>query len=370
MSGINLIAFVFAANDLILSHMITFLNDKEDKFLRGSFYDCIVGVAVFVGWQCSDILLPLLQQGLTDCEEFVIAKSIRATTALTDLGLIQKAALAEFITECACFLNHPNLWIRHEVVGLISSAAKIFGAIDVQCKIMPAITNHLKSPLIQVEKPEILMDCLETPIPRNIFDAVVRFHELETFFQALDERKHARDSTIQTLPQHFEMTLSVKNVSRRQSETLTELCWNFPFCFQFLRRLSTEGLTELAERQLLSLKPYLLKLNKYLSKVPADKYASNGKIYIDNKLEIGQELPLAEKKRMSSSRKSDNDALNAEWQRMFANQEKTGTAPSTPLNDFHGGGTMAGGHVHDTPSSSLVEYSMPEKNFIQGKLQK
>lgn len=50
------------ANDLILSHMITFLNDKEDKSLRGSFFDCIVGVAAFVGWQCSDILIPLLQQ--------------------------------------------------------------------------------------------------------------------------------------------------------------------------------------------------------------------------------------------------------------------------------------------------------------------
>lgn len=64
------------ANDLILSHMITFLNDKEDKNLRGSFFDCIVGVAAFVGWQCSDILIPLLQQGLTDLEEFVITKSI------------------------------------------------------------------------------------------------------------------------------------------------------------------------------------------------------------------------------------------------------------------------------------------------------
>lgn len=42
--------------------MITFLNDKEDTNLRGSFFDCIVGVAAFVGWHCSDILVPLLQQ--------------------------------------------------------------------------------------------------------------------------------------------------------------------------------------------------------------------------------------------------------------------------------------------------------------------
>lgn len=193
--------------------MITFLNDKEDKSLRGSFFDCIVGVAAFVGWQCSDILIPLLQQGLTDLEEFVIAKSIRATTALTELGLIQKTALSEFISDCACYMNHPNLWIRQEICGLISVAAKTFGAIDVQCKIMPAISNHLKSSLIQVEKPEILLDCLQIPIPRNIFDSVVRFPEIEMFMKVLQERKDARVQVNDAiLPQHGEMNLSVRNV--------------------------------------------------------------------------------------------------------------------------------------------------------------
>lgn len=176
-SGITKLCVFFGrqkANDVVLSHMITFLNDKEDKNLRGSFFDCIVGVASYVGWQCSSILVPLLQQGLTDTEEFVIAKAIRATTALTELGLIQKPGLIEFIAECACYLNHPNLWIRHEICGLISTAAKTLSAVDVQCKIMPAITNHLKTQLMQVEKTEILMDCLLPPIPRNIFDSIVR----------------------------------------------------------------------------------------------------------------------------------------------------------------------------------------------------
>lgn len=42
--------------------MITFLNDKDDAQLRISFYDNIVGVAAFIGKECSPILLPLLQQ--------------------------------------------------------------------------------------------------------------------------------------------------------------------------------------------------------------------------------------------------------------------------------------------------------------------
>lgn len=213
--------------------MITFLNDKEDKSLRESFFDCIVGVAAFIGWQCSDILLPLLQQGLTDSEEFVIAKAIRATTALTSQGLIQKPAISEFIAECASYLNHPNLWIRHEVCGLISGAAKIFGAIDVQCKIMPAIINHLKCQLIQVEKPELLMDCLQPPIPRNIFDNVVQFTELNSFFVLLDERKKARECTMETLPQHCEMSLSVRNVSVLRSPALLCAFGGFSSFFSF-----------------------------------------------------------------------------------------------------------------------------------------
>lgn len=31
------------ANDVLLSHMITFLNDKNDWHLRGAFFDSIVG---------------------------------------------------------------------------------------------------------------------------------------------------------------------------------------------------------------------------------------------------------------------------------------------------------------------------------------
>lgn len=42
--------------------MITFLNDKEDRELRGSFFDCIIGVAAYIGWPCAGILTPLLLQ--------------------------------------------------------------------------------------------------------------------------------------------------------------------------------------------------------------------------------------------------------------------------------------------------------------------
>lgn len=216
-SGITKLCVFFGsqkANDIVLSHIITFLNDKEDKNLRGTFFDCIVGIAAFVGWHCSPILIPLLQQGFSDPEEFVIAKAIRATTALTELGLLQKTSLAEFICDCVSFLNHPNLWIRHEICGLISTSAKILSALDVQCKIMPAVSLHLQSPLIQVEKIELLLDCLNPPIPRNIYDNVVKFPDIVQLMQTLKERKIARSKVgADGIAKYGETTVSIRNVT-------------------------------------------------------------------------------------------------------------------------------------------------------------
>ncbi|KTG32500.1 hypothetical protein cypCar_00018710 [Cyprinus carpio] len=108
------------ANDVLLSHMITFLNDKNDWHLRGAFFDSIVGVAAYVGWQSSSILKPLLQQGLSDVEEFVIYKALNALTCMCQLGLLQKPHIYEFVSDIAPFLCHPNLWIRYGAVGFIT----------------------------------------------------------------------------------------------------------------------------------------------------------------------------------------------------------------------------------------------------------
>ena len=120
------------ANDVLLSHMITFLNDKTDSQLRYAFYDNIAGVAALVGWQCSPILKPLLQQGLADCEEFVVARAINAIATLARQGLLEKVAMFELLRDTLPFLVHPNLWIRQAAVGLIESMAARLDTVDVQ----------------------------------------------------------------------------------------------------------------------------------------------------------------------------------------------------------------------------------------------
>jgi phosphoinositide-3-kinase, regulatory subunit 4 len=152
--------------------------------------------------------------GFSDPEEFVIAKAIRATTSLAELGILQKTSMIDFIAECAYFLNYPNLWIRHEICGLISSCAKMLTPLDVQCKIMPLVTPHLKCPLIQVEKTELLLDCLNTPIPRSVFDTVLKFNEISQLMETLKERKLARAKAGEGgIPRYGEMSPSIRTVS-------------------------------------------------------------------------------------------------------------------------------------------------------------
>lgn len=111
------------------------------------------------------------------------------------------------------------------------------------------------------------------------------------------------------------------------------------------------------------MKSSILKLNKYLKKIPTDKYATNGKIFIDSKLEVGKELVLADiKKQPLTNRKSESENPNLDWQRMYTHSDKS----TSPLSDYHSTGVGSSAHYNDTPSTSLVEYSMPEKNFIQG----
>lgn len=57
------------------------------------------GVAAYVGWQSSSILKPLLQQGLSDVEEFVIYKALNALTCMCQLGLLQKTHIYEFVSD-------------------------------------------------------------------------------------------------------------------------------------------------------------------------------------------------------------------------------------------------------------------------------
>ncbi|XP_030749901.1 phosphoinositide 3-kinase regulatory subunit 4 [Sitophilus oryzae] len=255
-SGIHKLCVFFGkakANDVILSHMITFLNDKEVQ-LRKSFFDNIVGVASYIGWHCSDILKPLLLQGLTDNSEFVTRKAIIAMTSLTEYNLVSKQSLCELVAECSHFLVHPNLWIREAVCGFIAKASEKLSVLDVQCKVMPYLAGYMKYSLIQIEKPELLLESLVPPIPRSVFDNVVNYPDISQLTEILSERKRIRDALkagkIPNYEYYRDLSSSLKNL---------------------FRRLEANGMTESIEEYLLNMAPELKKI--HMQKINSDASA-------------------------------------------------------------------------------------------------
>jgi phosphoinositide-3-kinase regulatory subunit 4 len=123
----------FTASDVIFSHVITFLNDKNDRHLRGSFFDCLAGVASYIGWCSAPICQPLLQQGLSDAEEFVAVKAVESMIGLTQLGLLPKATLLGLLHDTASFLIHPNRWIRYVSITHFFVPDKSRIALKIEC---------------------------------------------------------------------------------------------------------------------------------------------------------------------------------------------------------------------------------------------
>lgn len=375
-NGINKLCVFFGkqkANDVLLSHVITFLNDKEDKQLRGSFFECIVGVAAYVGWHSSPILMPLLQQGLTDPEEFVTRKAINAMATLTELGLLHKSALYPLLAETVIYLVHPNLWIRHATVGFISAAARTLNIVDVQCKVQTMIMPYLKHQIIQIEKEILLLEALVAPIPRVVYDSVIKYNDVEELFRTFEQRQIARAKAITGIvPQYNDMSTSLRNL---------------------FRRLSSELMTETVEDQLIIMKPHLIKINKYRNSMEVKQGVLRS---VDGKLELSMmkgkishhtvvlypdtkgDLGLSSFKKVDR-KTADNSAsyasMNQEWRTMFSTQdsvqhtivkipEMTGSTGS-PSQSIHGG------DIHLSPQHSLADlnsindHSLHERSYIQ-----
>lgn len=75
-------------------------------------------------------------QGLSDPEEFVVHKTLGALTALTELGLIQKSMLQEFLQEVVPFLAHPvSVWLTLYHSSVYDTPVLVFGTAVVHIRV-------------------------------------------------------------------------------------------------------------------------------------------------------------------------------------------------------------------------------------------
>ncbi|KAF8579068.1 ARM repeat-containing protein [Ramaria rubella] len=159
-------------NDVLLGHMITYLNDR-DWILRYAFFESIVDVAACVGGRSlEEYIFPLMVQALSDEEETVVARVLGALTSLSELGLFQRMRLWELMSATLGFLYHPNMWIREGASAFIASATKHLPPTDVWCILYPSLKHFLRSDVRSITEQSLLLT-LKNPLSRQIFDAAV-----------------------------------------------------------------------------------------------------------------------------------------------------------------------------------------------------
>ncbi|KAJ3515360.1 hypothetical protein NLJ89_g1813 [Agrocybe chaxingu] len=143
-------------NDVLLSHMITYLNDR-DWLLRYAFFESIVDVAACAGGRSlEEYILPLMVQALSDVEDSVVAKVLSALTSLCELGLFQKMRIWELMSATLGFLYHPNIWIRQGAAAFITSAGQHLPPSDIWCILYPSLRHFLKSDIVIIDEQSLL----------------------------------------------------------------------------------------------------------------------------------------------------------------------------------------------------------------------
>ncbi|KAJ5102384.1 hypothetical protein NUU61_004606 [Penicillium alfredii] len=157
------------ANEVILSHLNTYLNDR-DWILKCAFFEAVVGVAAYVGsTSLEQYILPLMVQSMTEPEEFVVERVMRSLAAMADLGLFQRSTTWDLLHIIIGFLVHPNIWIREAAVNFVVKSTKFLSVADIYSILTPLIRPFLKVKIVGFSETEIL-DALKRPMSRNVYE--------------------------------------------------------------------------------------------------------------------------------------------------------------------------------------------------------
>lgn len=166
-------------NDLILPHLITYLNDPSYQ-LRLAFLSSIIKIGPFIGALAFEqYLLPLLFQTLGDHEQFVVLKILEIFHHFLKDKLINPASefnalsiYKEILTNCTTLLLQPNEWIRQSVVNIILVVSDNLLNADRFCFLYPIIKSYLSYD-ISVLNWQTLYPCVTKPLLKQVYETAL-----------------------------------------------------------------------------------------------------------------------------------------------------------------------------------------------------
>eukprot|EP00667_Euglena_gracilis_P000378 EG_transcript_378 len=173
--GITKLCTIFGiarTNDFLLPMLTTFLNYRDSQF-RCMLYRQLVGVACYVGpTSLHNFILPCMEQGMNDMEEYVVAEAVNGLANLCLVGMFSCESIVPICKQVAPLLLHPNAWIRKAALDFVNAAARL-PEVDVLCHLMPILRPFLKYPIVTIDR-GTLMPCLLSAMSRHGFDRAMR----------------------------------------------------------------------------------------------------------------------------------------------------------------------------------------------------
>ncbi|KAF9336731.1 Serine/threonine-protein kinase [Podila minutissima] len=257
-------------DDVLLSHMITYLNGRDWMLRRlrtpswSSAENFVAWVGTFVGGRSlEEYILPLMVQALTDSEEFVVEKVLKSLASLCDLGLFQKMVIWDLVSVVAPLLCHPNLWIRYGAIGFIASTSQRLPVADVWCMIYPIIRPFMRSDVGEVNELH-LRENVKAPLSRHVFESSIAWAanpNRTSFWKPVRERPAATRSVSVSSGHSIAVPLDLQ--SGRPSELS-------PFFVvvksaedeKYLEKLRELGLSHEDEDKLAAMREYIWKLSQ------------------------------------------------------------------------------------------------------------
>lgn len=166
-------------NDLILPHLITYLNDPSYQ-LRLAFLSSIIKIGPFIGTLAFEqYLLPLLFQTLGDHELSVVLKILEIFHYFLKQKLINPASefnalsiYKEVLTNCSVLLLQPNEWIRQSVLNIILVVSDNLLNADRFCFLYPIINRYLSYDISVIDW-QTLYPCVTKPLLRQVYETAL-----------------------------------------------------------------------------------------------------------------------------------------------------------------------------------------------------
>ncbi|KAL7418880.1 Serine/threonine-protein kinase [Cryptotrichosporon argae] len=194
------------ASETVLSHIMTYLNDR-DPLLRTAFFDAIVAVGAFIGAKAVDeYVLPLMLQALADPEESVIGRVIASLTSLASLGLLPRSRIWVVLDAVKGFTYHPNIWIRQGAALFATAAARNLSETDTWCILYPTIRPMLNCDVLELD--QSVLSALPQPLPRTSLNAA-KSAALQNMPPGFWTAKEKPDTALRSFPPEEEQRILV-----------------------------------------------------------------------------------------------------------------------------------------------------------------